>query len=195
MILRYVDKNNTNQNKKKLSTKITSNNQNKQLPKKTVESKGQKLKNKYSAYVESKKRQLSINQSHSNKIKNISKPNLDKNKPINNTVIYPPNKITDYQNKIPNYVVHKNIDLNIDIDPRQQYDDLVNDQIEEINSQQKYLTDDGNLISKFKGLTKDNEGKQIYKPVIENIIQSKMDYLNKLQNNIIEYKNLLHKYQ
>ena len=191
----YVDKNNTNQNKKKLSTKITSNNQNKQLPKKTVESKGQKLKNKYSAYVESKKRQLSINQSHSNKIKNISKQNLDKNKPINNTVIYPPNKITNYQNKIPNYVVHKNIDLNIDIDPRQQYDDLVNDQIEEINSQQKYLTDDGNLISKFKGLTKDNEGKQIYKPVIENIIQSKMDYLNKLQNNIIEYKNLLHKYQ
>ena len=191
----YVDKNNSNQNKKKLSTKITSNNQNKQLPKKTVESKGQKLKNKYSAYVESKKRQLSINQSHSNKIKNISKQNLDKNKPINNTVIYPPNKITDYQNKIPNYVVHKNIDLNIDIDPRQQYDDLVNDQIEEINSQQKYLTDDGNLISKFKGLTKDNEGKQIYKPVIENIIQSKMDYLNKLQNNIIEYKNLLHKYQ
>ena len=191
----YVDKNNTNQNKKKLSTKITSNNQNKQLPKKTVETKGQKLKNKYSAYVESKKRQLSINQSHSNKIKNISKPNLDKNKPINNTVIYPPNKITNYQNKIPNYVVHKNIDLNIDIDPRQQYDDLVNDQIEEINSQQKYLTDDGNLISKFKGLTKDNEGKQIYKPVIENIIQSKMDYLNKLQNNIIEYKNLLHKYQ
>ena len=191
----YLDKNNSNQNKKKLSNKIKSNNQNKPLPKKSVETKGQKVKNKYATYVESKKRQLSINQSHSNKIKNISKPFPDKNKPINNTVIYPPNKIPNYQNKFPNYVVHKNIDLNIDIDPRQQYDDLVNDQIEEINSQQKYLTDDGNLISKFKGLTKDNEGKQIYKPVIENIIQSKMDYLNKLQDNIIEYKNLLNKYQ
>ena len=193
--INYLDKNNSSQNNKKLSTKINSNNQNKPLQKKNFETKGQKLKNKYSTYVESKKRQLSINQSHSNKIKNISKPNLAKNKPINNTVIYPPNKIPNYQNKIPNYVMHKNIDLNIDIDPKQQYDDLLNDQLEEINSQQKYLTDDGNLISKFKGLTKDNEGKQIYKPVIENIIQSKMDYLNKLQDNIIEYKNLLNKYQ
>ena len=193
--INYLDKNNSSQNNKKLSTKINSNNQNKPLQKKNFETKGQKLKNKYSAYVESKKRQLSINQSHSNKIKNISKPNLAKNKPINNTVIYPPNKIPNYQNKIPNYVMHKNIDLNIDIDPKQQYDDLLNDQLEEINSQQKYLTDDGNLISKFKGLTKDNEGKQIYKPVIENIIQSKMNYLNKLQDNIIEYKNLLNKYQ
>ena len=193
--INYLDKNNSSQNNKKLSTKINSNNQNKPLQKKNFETKGQKLKNKYSTYVESKKRQLSINQSHSNKIKNISKPNLAKNKPINNTVIYPPNKIPNYQNKIPNYVMHKNIDLNIDIDPKQQYDDLLNDQLEEINSQQKYLTDDGNLISKFKGLTKNNEGKQIYKPVIENIIQSKMNYLNKLQDNIIEYKNLLNKYQ
>ena len=40
-----------------------------------------------------------------------------------------------------------------------------------INSQQKYLTEDGKLINKFKGLTKDDINKQIYTPVIENIIQ------------------------
>ena len=194
--INYLDKNNSNQNKKKLSSKSNNNYQNKPLQKKTIENKGQNVKNKYSTYVESKKRQLTKNQSHSNKFKDPFKPNLDKNKPVNNTMIYPPNKISNFPtNKIPNYIVHKNIDLNIDIDPRQQYDDLVNDQIEELNSQQKYLTDDGNLISKFKGLTKNNEGKQIYKPVIENIIQSKMNYLNKLQDNIIEYKNLLNKYQ
>ena len=56
------------------------------------------------------------------------------------------------------------------------------------------MTEDGNLINKFKGLTKDNEGKKKFKPVIENIIQSKMNYLNKLQDNILEYKNLLNKY-
>ena len=50
-------------------------------------------------------------------------------------------------------------------------------------------------MHKVKGLTKDNQAKQIYKPVIENIIESKMNYLNKLQNNIIEYKKLLHKYK
>ena len=194
--LHYLDKNNSNHNNKKLSSKTNYNNQNKQqLQKKTIENKDKKLKNKYSTYVESKKRQLSKTQSHSSKSKDLSNFNINKNKNINNTVIYPPNKILNHQNKIPNYVVHKNIDLNIDIDPRQQYDDLLNDQLEEINSQQKYLTDDGNLISKFKGLTKNNEGKQIYKPVIENIIQSKMNYLNKLQDNIIEYKNLLNKYQ
>ena len=191
-----LDKNKSNHNNKKLSSKTNYNNQNKQqLQKKTIENKDKKLKNKYSTFVESKKRQLSKTQSHSSKSKDLSNFNINKNKNINNTVIYPPNKISNHQNKIPNYVVHKNIDLNIDIDPRQQYDDLLNDQLEEINSQQKYLTDDGNLISKFKGLTKDNEGKQIYKPVIENIIQSKMNYLNKLQDNIIEYKKLLNKYQ
>ena len=91
----------------------------------------------------------------------------------------------DYQNK-------RNIDLNIDIDPGQ---GLVYDQMDVINSQEKYLTEDGNLINKFKGLTKDNLGKQIYAPVIENIIQSKQKYLNQLQDNIIKYKKLIYNYK
>ena len=90
------------------------------------------------------------------------------------------------------YHNNRNIDLNIDIDPGQ---DLVYDQIDVINSQEKYLTEDGNLINKFKGLTKDNLGKQIYTPVIENIIQSKQNYLNQLQDNIIEYKKLIYNYK
>ena len=72
---------------------------------------------------------------------------------------------------------------------------MITDQIDDINSQQKYLTDDKILINKFKGLAKDNEGKEMYKPVIENIIQSKMNYLNQLQDNIVEYKKLLNKYK
>ena len=108
--------------------------------------------------------------------------------------MYQNNLNINYQTNPPRYIIHKNIDLNIDIDPRQEYDDLVTDQIDEYNSQQKYLTEDHNLISKVKGLTINDEGKQIYKPVIENIIQSKMNYLNQLQDNIVEYKKLLHKY-
>ncbi len=90
-----------------------------------------------------------------------------------------------------NYINNRNLDLNIDVDPGQ---DLIYDQIGVINSQQKYLTEDGNLINKFKGLTKDSVNKQIYKPVIENIIQTKQNYLNQLQDNIIEYKKMIYNY-
>ena len=185
----YLDKTESIQNKK-LNNKNKNNIQNKKIVNKT-----NKVNNNYSTFIASKKQQLEGSKSHSNKIKDLSKVNLNKINKINNTVIYPPNTFKKYQNYEPPYVTHKNIDLNIDIDPRQQYDDLVSDHIEDINSQQKYLTEDGNLINKFKGLTKDNEGKKKFKPVIENIIQSKMNYLNKLQDNILEYKNLLNKYK
>ena len=134
---------------------------------------------------------------------NSNKKELNSNKEINeikenNTVLYLDNQTQNYHTNQPtyiNYQNYKNIDLNIDIDPRQEYDDLIYDQIEEFNSQQKYLTDDENLISKFKGLTKDNQGREICKPVIENIIQSKKNYLNQLKDNIVEYQKLLTKYK
>jgi len=90
---------------------------------------------------------------------------------------------------------NKNADINIDINPGLMNNDLIYDQMDVIKSQQQYLTEDGNLINKFKGLTKDSVSKQIYTPVIENIIQSKVNYLNKLQDNIIEYKKLLYNYK
>ena len=157
-----------------------------------------KTKNKYSALVSMKKKQLERTQSHSNQVNEISKIKLDKTKKENNTVLYLDNQTQNYHTNQPtyiNYQNYKNIDLNIDIDPRQEYDDLIYDQIEEFNSQQKYLTDDENLISKFKGLTKDNQGREICKPVIENIIQSKKNYLNQLKDNIFEYQKLLTKYK
>ena len=190
----YLDKNEKNQNIKKFNNKNT-NNKNVDIQNKKMINKANKGNNNYSSSIASKKRQLEGSKSHSNKFKDLSKINPDKNNKINNIIIYPPNTFKKYQTNDPPYVVHKNIDLNIDIDPRQQYEDLVSDHIEDINSQQKYLTEDGNLINKFKGLTKDNEGKKKFKPVIENIIQSKMNYLNKLKDNIFEYKNLLNKYK
>ena len=90
---------------------------------------------------------------------------------------------------------NKNAGINIDINPGLMNNDLIYDQMDVIKSQQQYLTEDGNLINKFKGLTKDSVSKQIYTPVIENIIQSKVNYLNKLQDNIIEYKKLLYNYK
>ena len=180
-----------NSNLKKLNS-----NKNKEMQNIKIVNNTKRLKtHKYSTLVENKKKQLNRTQSDSNKLKNLSNTNSDKIKivNINKTALY--KNTNTYLQNIPAYVVHKNIDLNIDIDPRQEYEDLVTDHIEEMHSQEKYLTEDDLLMHKVKGLTKDNQAKQIYKPVIENIIESKMNYLNKLQNNIIEYKKLLHKYK
>ena len=167
---------------------------------------------KYSVAVNNKKKELQRAQTDADKlinskalqIKGLSE--VKQNKAINNTVMNPISYYPSYNfnDKTDNYYSaldnnyqynnnenNKNIDLNIDIDPGQE---LIYDQMDVINSQQKYLTEDGKLINKFKGLTKDNINKQIYTPVIENIIQSKMNYLNQLQDNIIEYKKLLYNY-
>jgi hypothetical protein len=174
---------------------------------------------KYSIIVNNKKKELKRFQTNSNKIsksKDYKLKKIDNNKIINNTTINPIKYYPSYKgnngqiynyynvyNSLPNinnfnvsanhthYMNKRNTDLNIDIDPGK---DLIYDQIDVINSQQKYLTEDGNLINKFKGLTKDSVNKQIYKPVIENIIQTKQNYLNQLQDNIIEYKKLIYNY-
>ena len=189
----YLEKNHLNENNKNL-TNIKNNNKNNNLKNVKVISKNKKSNTKYSTFLANKKKQLDKNKTYSNKLKELSKTNLDKRKTINNTTLNLNNHNHNYQTNLTHYIIHKNIDLNNDVDPRQEYDDLVTDQIEDFNSQEKYLTEDKNLISKFKGLAKDNEGKQMYKPVLENIIQNKMNYLNKLQDNIVEYKKLLHKY-
>ena len=177
---------------------------------------------KYSSTLNNKKKELQRAQTSSNKFNktNVSKKrrviDLKDNKKPNNSMMsnqikqpikyyqsYNSNNHVKnefnlydsmkYNNQIkPN---NQNKDANIDVDPGIINKELISGQIDVMKSQQKYLTEDGNLINKFKGLTKDNANKQIYTPVIENIIQSKMNYLNKLQDNIIEYKKLLYNYK
>ena len=167
-----------------------------------------KKENQYSSIVNKKKKELQRAQTSSNKLskEKVYKENdyveNNQNYKINKTMINPIKYYPSYQgdynqknNYNNNFVYNsntKNIDLNVDTDPGE---GLIHDQMGVINSQQKYLTEDGKLINKFKGLAKDNINKQIYTPVIENIIQSKMNYLNKLQDNIKEYKKLLYNYK
>ena len=203
---KYFEKKNT---KTTITTKISTN-----LKPKLHESKSKKTENhKYSSIINNKRKELQrpkTNSGQVNKTKyyqikdyNEIKSNTKINKTTENPLRYYPsyqgnvqvnNNYNSYNGLESNnqyYGNNRNIDLNIDIDPGQ---DLLNDQIDVINSQQKYLTEDGKLINKFKGLTKDNVNKQIYTPVIENIIQSKMNYLSQLQDNIIEYKKLIYNY-
>ena len=168
-----------------------------------------KKENQYSSIVNKKKKELQRAQTSSNK---LNKEKVDKindyrnnqNKKINKTMIdqmkyFPSYQGNDYQNNIykNNYVYisnNKNIELNIDTDT-DTGEGLIRDQMDVIKSQQKYLAEDEKLINKFKRLSKDSANKQIYIPVIENVIQAKMNYLNKLQDNIKEYKKLLYNYK
>ena len=147
-----------------------------------------------------------VNNINHKRIKYFSNPK--DNKTVNNTINQigyvnyvdinlqnqynvPNNYIFDqniYSNRI--FINNRNIDVNTDIDPRNN-DDYIKEQIEVIKSEEQYLADDGNLISKFKGLTKNNPNRQIYQPIIQNIIESKKNYVNKIQKNINEYKNLI----
>lgn len=188
---KYFNKNPITENSKNNNN----NNRNNNLKKINIATKTKKSNTKYSTFLSNKKKLLDKNHSYSNEFRELPKVNLDIRKKINNTNIKRNNYTHKYQTNQPQYIIHKNIDLNNDIDPRQEYEDLITDQIDDINMQEKYLTDDKNLISKFQGLANDNTGKQIYKPVLENIIQNKMHYLNQLQDNIVEYKKLLHKYK
>jgi hypothetical protein len=189
---KYFNKNPITENSKNNNN---NNNRNNNLKKINIATKTKKSNTKYSTFLSNKKKLLDKNHSYSNEFRELPKVNLDIRKKINNTNIKRNNYTHNYQTNQPQYIIHKNIDLNNDIDPRQEYEDLITDQIDDINMQEKYLTDDKNLISKFQGLANDNTGKQIYKPVLENIIQNKMHYLNQLQDNIVEYKKLLHKYK
>ena len=177
-----------------------------------------KEEKKFSYLVNKKKKELQRAQTSSNKINkskgfriNSSEINTN-NQKVNNAMTnqvknfpsyqgnYYSNEQKQYYNNSYNQNLNnfqynynnQNSEYNFDNDPGK---GLIYDQIDVINSQQKYLTEDGKLINKFKGLTKDSVNKQIYTPVIENIIQSKMNYLNKLQDNIIEYKKLLYNYK
>lgn len=147
-----------------------------------------------------------VNNINHKRIKYFSNPK--DNKTVNNTINQigyvnyvdinlqnqynvPNNYIFDqniYSNRI--FINNRNIDVNTDIDPRNN-DDYIKEQIEVIKSEEQYLADDGNLISKFKGLTKNNPNRQMYQPIIQNIIESKKNYVNKIQKNINEYKNLI----
>ena len=59
-----------------------------------------------------------------------------------------------------------------------------------IKSEAKLLTEEGNLISKIKGITEENYSMEEYVPKIEEIIGMKLNYFKQLKQKIKEYKAL-----
>ena len=68
---------------------------------------------------------------------------------------------------------------------------LIGNHMDIIKSEAKLLTEEGNLISKIKGITEENYSMEEYVPKIEEIIQMKLNYFKQLKQKIKEYKSLL----
>ena len=70
-------------------------------------------------------------------------------------------------------------------------ENLIGNHMDIIKSEAKLLTEEGNLISKIKGITEENYSMEEYVPKIEDIIQTKLNYFKELKQKIKEYKSLL----
>ena len=73
----------------------------------------------------------------------------------------------------------------------EEQENLIANHMDIIKSEAKLLTEEGNLISKIKGITEDNYTMEEYVPKIEEIIQTKLNYFLELKQKIKEYKTLL----
>ena len=68
---------------------------------------------------------------------------------------------------------------------------LIANHMDIIKSEAKLLTEEGNLISKIKGITEENYTMEEYVYKIEDIIKTKLKYFQDLKQKIKEYKTLL----
>ena len=68
---------------------------------------------------------------------------------------------------------------------------LIANHMDIIKSEAKLLTEEGNLISRIKGITEENYTMEEYVYKIEDIIKTKLKYFQDLKQKIKEYKSLL----
>jgi len=68
---------------------------------------------------------------------------------------------------------------------------LISNHMDIIKNEAQLLTEEGNLISKIKGITEENYSMEEYVPKIEQIIGEKLNYFKELKQKINDYKSLL----
>ena len=73
----------------------------------------------------------------------------------------------------------------------EEQENLIANHMDIIKNEAKLLTEEGNLISKIKGITEENYTMEEYVPKIEDIIETKLSYFKELKQKIKEYKSLL----
>ncbi len=73
----------------------------------------------------------------------------------------------------------------------EEQENLISNHMDIIKKEAKLLTEEGNLISKIKGITEENYTMEEYVYKIEDIIKTKLKYFQDLKQKIKEYKSLL----
>ena len=74
---------------------------------------------------------------------------------------------------------------------QEEQENLISNHIDIIKNEAKLLSEEGNLISKIKGISEENYSMEEYMPEVEGIIKLKLNYFNELKKKIKEYKSLL----
>ena len=103
-----------------------------------------------------------------------------KNTEINN------NNIKNNENEL----IESKEDNNLQQSIFEEQENLIGEHMDIIKSEAKLLTEEGNLISKIKGITEENYSMEEYVPKIEEIIGMKLNYFKQLKQKIKEYKAL-----
>ena len=139
------------------------------------------------------KQKIYKNEIRKDKDKETDKENINNNN-INN----------EEQNEINNNVINNEdeektleLDQNNNINEEnipyivEEQEALIANHMDIIKSEAKLLTEEGNLISKIKGITEENYTMDEYIYKIEDIIKTKLKYFQELKQKIKEYKSLL----
>ena len=144
-----------------------------------------KKKNKYALQKKTKTERLENNENiNNNNINNNNEVNDNLNKINEEELMEPKQEIMninkekeEMQNSLP-YII-------------EEQEALIGNHMDIIKSEAKLLTEEGNLISKIKGITEENYSMEEYVPKIEEIIMMKLNYFKELKQKIKEYKSLL----
>ena len=191
-----ISNNNINKFKKKLNSEIKNETRDEEL-----------LKNKINEedYVEPKQEKMLINQENEDHykfkkreiIKNINDDEKNENEMENEL------KNGEEEENIENKEENEDFDENINDKNSmgesqtkipyiiEEQDNLISNHMDIIKSEAKLLTEEGNLISKIKGIAEENYTMEEYVPKIEDIIETKLNYFKELKEKIKEYKSLL----
>ena len=132
-------------------------------------------------FIEPKEEKMLINKEDENKIIQINKTD-GKEEEFNDEIISnkkESNLLGETQTNIP-YII-------------EEQENLISEHMDIIKIEAKLLTEEGNLISKIKGITDEDENYTMdeYVPKIEEIIQAKINYFKELKQKIKDYRSLL----
>ena len=132
-------------------------------------------------FIEPKEEKMLINKEDENKIIQINKTD-GKEEEFSDEIISnkkESNLLGETQTNIP-YII-------------EEQENLISEHMDIIKIEAKLLTEEGNLISKIKGITDEDENYTMdeYVPKIEEIIQAKINYFKELKQKIKDYRSLL----